>query len=138
MIEIKQQTDRICAFAFADNFVGEIPVEDLAEELFDRMKANPDDTLLLTATKPDKVVGVMTAWVVPNRDYIWVDQCWYADEMQGTEEGTQLMYDGTAFLETWAIKKGRKKLRMQTRKSARTWAKSWGFNEIMTVMEKAI
>lgn len=138
MIEIKQRTDPADAFVYAEHFIGEIDVEQLADELFDRMHKVPDDTLLLTAEKDGKVVGVMTAWVIPERDYVWIDQCWYAPELQGTVEGNTLAKDVMTYIERWAAKKGKKKLRMQTLKGGRAWAARWGFEEIMTVMEKGV
>jgi hypothetical protein len=97
-----------------------------------------DVTLFLVATKDGDCVGIMSAWVVPDRDYVWVDQCWYHPDLQGTVKGKQLMRDGEKLLKKFALKHGKNKLRMQTPKSARAWAKSWGYNELMTIMQKEI
>ena len=126
------------AYAYAEFFVGEISNEEMADELYARMVSDGNNTLLLVAHEYNELMGFMVAWVMPERDYVWVDQCWYRPDLQDTDKGKKVMKEGMKTLKLWALEHGKKKLRMQTPRSAKAWSKSWGFNEIMTVMQKDI
>lgn len=138
MIDIQRKFSPLDAYAFAEFFVGEINCEKMGDELYKRMVRASNDTLVLAAHEFGELIGFMVAWTIPDRDYVWVDQCWYRPDLQETPKGDKVMQQGMKKLKLWALGHGKKKLRMQTPRSAKAWSKKWGFNEIMSVMQKDI
>jgi len=139
-VELRCVHDGDTVYSLKDYFICEEAVDkdDLMNELLARLGHDQANTMVLLASVDENPVGILVAWAVHNRDYEWVDQCWYSPAIQGPVEGDKPARSVDGFIAMGANERGKCKIRMQTPRSTKAWARKWGFKEKLVVMEKGI
>lgn len=79
-----------------------------------------------------QIYGFIIATAPQGYSYVYVNQCWI--DQKATELNIPKLY--SARLEAWANSLGREKIRMETRRDPRGFARKFGYHAISTIMEK--
>lgn len=138
-ITVHRETFPIMANRLSYLFVHgpDVSKEDLCRELHLRMLHCPESTLVLTARdEHHEVIGFAVIWDPEGRDYIWVDQIWH-DPKLSEKRAAYLCNKVIDDLKAWATIRGKSWIRMQSPRH-RAWAKKYGFEEVMVVMQKEV
>jgi len=103
----------------------------IAKELFEIMIATPNEIFVGVIFEENKIYGFGIAWLMDNREYIWLAQAW-------SKSGSERRY-GQAVLDMikqWTIKEHNiHKMRFETNRNPEAIERVWGFKFHATVMK---
>jgi hypothetical protein len=133
MVEIKRETDISIVDKIKGNFVedGAYTQDVCADEIKRGMVGDNSDVCILVGWDGDKIVGHIVAWVVPDRDYIWLDQCYNSSDPEVAQKGFVL-------LESWCVMKKIYKIKGESTRKSLPVHRRFGFEEHGVMMVKEL
>jgi len=129
---IERVTDISIIDEIKEHFIedGAYTKEVCADDIKREFNKDSSDVCIIVA-RDNGIVGFVVAWVLPMRDYVWLDQAFNISSPEIAKQGFELLVQ-------WCISKGIYKIKMETTRKSMPIHKRYGFIEHGAIMVKEL